>query len=479
MLILIMLLALLAQCVNATTVAQAAQSFIEPSESYALNEFSAGGHKYWVMKIGNVETFVLNERAETLNTQKEIEDVLVLNMRETAKVSDKQKEIIEMLRKVNQSEYPQRAECERYTGVDKMPCYDKESCIKACYAVPLCAMQIRDDLVYAILEWNTARQELDKQMIEAFLLYESGLDTPQEYSQMKNELEDIDDALHTLDESRIYKIPYCKNMSIDYGALGIAIDDAEAISQALASEAAVRERARRIYNNGVDRLKYLETREATYRVVIGDVVDGYGKAESLYKGAMYVDSEIEAKIEEAKNSSLEVKALAEEGNYKRAIDKGKLLNASLDKLLFSIKAYNAQYSQLKSKWDAVVSQIGLAEEKIDMGSEYGGRLRSLKSEAEQMLKGKIRREDMGNYSGRLDEIEVEVKAIVADAVLAGAISKKGENGLPAGIEEISSGLENVTGKDGPVPEVGGACPFFGVLLLVLAVLAFAGGCGKA
>ncbi|MEM0437767.1 MAG: hypothetical protein QXU54_00525, partial [Candidatus Micrarchaeia archaeon] len=430
LLILIMLSALLVQCVNATTVAQAAQSFAEPAETYTLSEFSAGGHKYWVMKIGSVETFVFNERAETLNTQKEIEDVLILNLYESSQVSEKNREIIEMLRRVNQSEYPARTECERTTGVDKMPCYDKESCIKACYAVPLCAMQIRDDLVYAILEWNTARQELDKQMIEAFILYESGLDTSQEYAEMEDELEDIDDALHKLEDSRIYDIPYCKNMSIDYGALDIAIDDAEALSQALASESAVRERAKRIYNNGQARLKYLETREATYRAVVGDVVDGYAKAESLYNNAMYVDDEINVKIAEIKNSSFEIKKLAEEGNYRQAIDKGKLLNASIDKLLFSIKAYSVQYDQLRSKRDQVLSQITQAEQKIDMGSEYGGRLKGLKSEVEQMLNGKIKREDMGNYSARLGEIEVEVKAVVADAVLAGAVAETEGNGLP-------------------------------------------------
>ena len=53
--------------------------------------------------------------------------------------------------------------CKRLTGIDKLPCFDHDSCLRACFAVPICTDNFQNTPGYLdeALSWNQQSSQLD------------------------------------------------------------------------------------------------------------------------------------------------------------------------------------------------------------------------------------------------------------------------------------------------------------------------------
>ncbi|MEM4389347.1 MAG: hypothetical protein QXG98_01655 [Candidatus Micrarchaeia archaeon] len=81
----------------------------------------------------------------------------------------------------NASRQPKEGKCLRESGLDKFPCYDRQSCFKACYT-PLCkplALGFGWPFVENLSKWKNATDALDANVTAFFELYDPLAEAPE------------------------------------------------------------------------------------------------------------------------------------------------------------------------------------------------------------------------------------------------------------------------------------------------------------
>lgn len=414
---LIIFISMLLHSLAYSTAAQVAQSYVEPDESYVLQKMSADGSDYWIVVVDGSNEMLINSNDNLVTDKSEIEHIFATNLVEENDIDGKTNTIKQGIAIFNYSQYPERAECERITGVDKKECYDKESCIKACYAVPLCAMQIRDDLINAILEWNTLKGEVDSAILNA----ESAANTldgkdENKYKSAKYAIQDMIDSMEMLESADLYEIQYCAPMNISYESAEEALNSAEDAKNVLKSYDDVISDADELYENMNARISYFSNRANMYHDVYSQVLDLYIQVSSDYEKQKFVDEEIEAMLKIAENYTNDMKRLKNSGNYRRAIDAGEKYADNLTSIKNRIKVYGVQYELMESKANKVLERITKAKSTVKNSSGKNS-LNGFENEVNAMIEGKINAKNISAYSNRIDKIDDEVKNIVANAVL--------------------------------------------------------------
>ncbi len=458
--ILLFSLLVLPALASATTVAQVASSYVEPQEKYELNKLSAGGSDYWIVTIDGVETMMIDSHSQILQSKDEIAAVLILNLKETSGVASKTQQIRDLINAFNQSQYPERTVCERTTGVDAMPCYDHDTCLKACYRVPLCAMQIREDLILAIQYWNTERKNVDTAVIAA----KEGAKDPQtqtDYQDLSSQITIMEDAMQAMEDNELYDYPYCLNMNATYGDADSAKELADEIATVLGTISQTNTRAENIYNKMNERVNYWNSRDKTYKDGYNAVLDGYEEVKSMYAKASWTDNVTAAAIEDAKNYSEIVQDYKEAGQYKLAIKQADQYKGILSKLKTSIQMTSAQYEVLKSKANTALADIESAKPKLN-GTKYEANLTAYKKEIDGVLGKKVDKSQISALISRMDEIDSSVKDMLAEAVLSGEINNNGNGNGGITIPPIPG-----TGTD-----TGGANPLCGIINAISSALGF-------
>ncbi|MGB9635243.1 MAG: hypothetical protein ACP5KJ_02545 [Candidatus Micrarchaeia archaeon] len=398
------------------TVAEVVGRYIEPQESYSIEKISVGGKDYWIVKVNNEETFIVDYNSNIIWEKESLRNVLTSYSREKADFENKRKYIQSSISIFNESQYPERRDCERITGVDKMECLDKESCIKACYAVPLCAMQIRDKLIDSILDWNNQRKAVDEKIIDAKNKV-STLETKQDFDNAKTAIRSMIDEMRKLEGMDIYNVDrYCGNMSIDYNTAEKAEEYAQEIASMFGSERIVIARADSIYSKAIGRKEYIETRDETYAKIYANLSTRYDEVEKMYSNAMFTDNETEGLLIGLENCTAIMRGLKSEGKYKVAIDTGSECLNELAGIKTRLQTYIAQYDIMESKGKNVLAMIEKAKPKV-YNTSYENDLVDLEREIKLILKEKVQRSKINEYSKRVSEIESEVNTIVARAVL--------------------------------------------------------------
>ena len=434
-----------------TTVAQVASAYVEPQETYEMSKITVGGDDYWIITIDGVETFVIGDDTQIIQSKEQIANILIQNMKDTSGIDAKRKQIGELVNKFNESQYPERTACERITGVDALPCYDKETCMKACYRVPLCAMQIRDALVLAIRDWNSARQEVDKRLVAVKQKMQK-LESENDYRELSLLLQNMSNAMEVMDANELYDYPYCEEMHPDYNSVKQAIELSNNNAAALSTISSINTRAEGIYNKMNERMNYWNTREKTYKEKYGQVIDKYEEIKKMYSSAGWKDNATESAISGAANYSEELREYSAKGEYKIAIKKADEYLVALAKLKSDLQTTDARYVVLKNKAGETLKNIENAKMKLN-GTKYYENLTAYEKEVKDVLSAKVLKNEIGNLVNRMDEIDASVKNSVAEAVL------NGESG-------------NTTGTPGIQVGGGGGNPLCGIINAISSVLGF-------
>ncbi len=400
-----------------STPAQVAKSYTEPDEQFRLEKITADGNNYWIVVIDGSKELLIDSSDNLVDDKGEIERIFTTNLIEESEVSVKTDAIRDGIDAFNASQYPNRTDCERITGVDKKECYDKESCIKACYAVPLCAMQIRDDLIDSILEWNTLRAEVDSAIQNAKNKADAlnGEDADK-YRDVKNAIQNMIDKMEEFENANLYSIAYCAPMEIDYDAAEDAAANADSVWMVLGSYDDVVAEANELHKNMNERVEYFSNRAEMYQNVYSQVLNLYNEVSNEYEKQRFTEDEIDEMLSDASNYTSIMKQLKSSGRYREAIDAGNEYVQELNAMKNRIKVYSVQYEVLKNKADDALERIEKAKLKVKSRSSKH-KLDGLKAEINRMINFKIDAKNISSYSERIDEINDEVKTIVANAVL--------------------------------------------------------------
>jgi len=400
------------------TVAQVAVQYIEPAETYILTEISAGGNKYWIVNIAGQDELLIDSTPKLIQDKTEITNVFVTRFEEESMIQYRREQVNDFLLQFNESQYPNRKTCEQYTGVDKMPCYDRDSCLKACYAVPICSMIKSEPFIYTILDWNTAKDEVDESLNEVLIDLENAK-TITDYSNLRKSINSLEDDMEEVEENGLYSVyGFCKDMDISYVSLDSAKSIILDIESSLSSESSIRQKANSIYDATTERVNFIKNRPALYTEIHVKVLDLFNECETLYKNSKVYDEPIEIKIATASVYVDDMLASKNQGNYKIAIEKGNSYYSTLSKLKIDINT-------LVVKRKEVDYEANKALETYEKGlpvlkdTKYDSNLTSIKNEIERVKGIRIVSNELTYYKGRMIEFDENIKDMVSDCALNG------------------------------------------------------------
>ncbi|MEM3400073.1 MAG: hypothetical protein QXP42_04550 [Candidatus Micrarchaeia archaeon] len=130
------------QCLHAQTVEERVGKKIGQyllNESFSVQPLSVGGIDYYLVCVDGTDTFLLKALPNTdlfiVDSDREIAFVLRAHYRKYYEKSVA--ELRDYILLFNRSREPKESACKRDLGIDLYPCYDRDSCLKACYT-PVC-----------------------------------------------------------------------------------------------------------------------------------------------------------------------------------------------------------------------------------------------------------------------------------------------------------------------------------------------------
>jgi hypothetical protein len=155
------------------TIEQIIFTYLEQGDTFRYEGVIYEGNNYELVISGGAELFVMEKvdnRYYFINDKETIKEVLMAYYEENNNLSiENQFERLEKAKEHTKNFFESRGEqeekCKQYTGIDRLPCDDEDSCLVACRTVYICdtySFGIGKDFVNLILSYKTNTEKLDK-----------------------------------------------------------------------------------------------------------------------------------------------------------------------------------------------------------------------------------------------------------------------------------------------------------------------------
>ncbi len=399
-----------------TTVAQVAKAYAEPGETVTVSKFTVDGQSYWFVYIDGEETFIVDSNKDIIRNQTRLRQVLADYSREAFNYEEKSNELRDAYNNFVSSMYPEKAKCEQYTGVDRMECYDKESCLVSCRSVPYCGRQVREDLINGLIKWNADRNSIDSEISS---INESLSSLPEDatfYSKMSSKISSLVSDLKSWQKSYLYTTQFCDPMNINYSEADHVKSLLDDFYTFYGGMSAVYSRADLIFRRGENRIQYIETREERYNSLYSNLTKTLSELQSIYLKANFTSSDYSKQLSYSNKVLQNVSSFRSMGKYKEALALGESLQSNLSKLRNDIKLMNIQASLVKKRAREIENEINDAEPLVS-GTNLTADLNLQKARLKPYLSSKIDATKLSSASSVLDDISSKVKSIAGEAVL--------------------------------------------------------------
>jgi hypothetical protein len=414
----ILILSLLCFVLFSQTVAQVANLYVEPSENYILTKITSGGNDYWIINIQGNDELLIDSTPALLTEKTKITNVLITRFEEESMIDYRREQVRDFISQFEESQYPHRRTCEQYTGVDKMPCYDRDSCLKACFAVPICSMIKSEPFIYTILDWNTAKNKVDNSFSNVYEDLENAK-TISDYSKLRNSITSLENDMDEMEKNGLYSVyGFCKDMDISYDSLDYAKSIILDIEEALGSESLVKQKANSIHAFTTERTTFIRERPALYTEIHVKVLDLFKENEDNYRNSKVYDEKIEVSLALASTYVDDMLESKNEGNYKIAIDKGNTYHSILSSLKTDINAFVVRRREVDYEANKALETY---EKSLPIlkNTKYDSNITSIKNEIERVKGIRIVSNQLNYYKGRMIEFDEQIKEMVSDCVLNG------------------------------------------------------------
>jgi len=400
------------------TVAQVALEYVEPAETYILTKITSGGNNYWIVNIQGEDTLLINSTPSLITDQETIYDVILTQFREESMVDYKKEQVKQSVTTFYNSQYPERSICEQYTGVDKMPCFNKESCLKACYAVPICSMVKSEPFIMTIKDWVEKKDQVDESYNSTLNKIDSAVYLS-DYSSLDSSLNGLKNDMEEMEENGLYSVyGFCKDMDISYNSISSAKSLILDIEEALSNEKAVQNKANNIYKLTTERVNFLNERSNLYNDAYMKVLNLFKECEDNYKKSNVYDSDVELKLATAStytNTMLEIK---NEGNYRIAINKSNEYYSNLSSLKTRINNLAIQRKEVNTEANSTLELLKKSYPALK-GTKYHSNFTTIMEDVENVLVMRITSSELLTTKERMAEYSEQIKDMVSDCILNG------------------------------------------------------------
>lgn len=424
------------------TVAQVANQYIEPSENYVLTKITSGGNDYWIINVNGRDELLIDSTPKLIQNKNEITNILITKFEEESMIEYKREQIHSFISQFQESQDPQRNTCEQYTGVDRMPCYDKESCLKSCYSVPICSMIRSEPFIFTILDWNIVREKVDESFSKVYDDLEKA-NTISGYSRLRSSINILKSDMEEMEENGLYTVyGFCGEMDLSYSSLNSATTTILEIEDSLSSEPTVRNKANELYTFTNERVNFLNERNRLYTEIHVKVLDLFKENEDNYRNSKVYDEDVEISLAVASTYIDDMLESKNEGNYKIAIQKGNTYYSTLSQLKVDINSLVVRRREIDHEANKVIETF---EKSIPIlyRTKYQNNLTLIRRDVDRILGMRILSSELTNTKAKMIEYDEQIKDMVSDCVLNGCEILEVENGEEKNETEKIDEIEEV------------------------------------
>ena len=412
----ILLFSLMLTILFSQTVAEVALEYVEPSETYLLTKIVSGGNDYWIVNIDGNDTLLIDSTPALITSETTISDIILTKFREESMVDYKKEQIRESVINFYNSQYPDRKTCEQYTGVDKMPCFDKDTCLKACYAVPICSMIKSEPFIMTIKDWVDKKNIVDGSYNSTLNKINNSVYLA-DYSSLESSLTTLKNDMEDMEDNGLYSVyGFCKKMNISYNSISSAKSLISDIKEALANENSVKNKAKSIYTLTIERVNFVENRSTLYNEAYMKVLNTFKECEDNYKKSNVLDSDVELKLATASTYTKEILDTKNEGNYRIAISKGNTYYSELNSLKSTINNLIIQRKEVNVEANKTLDLLKKSYPTLK-GTKYNSNFSLIKEEVENTLTLRIVSSELLYTKEKMVEYNDQIKEMVSDCVL--------------------------------------------------------------
>ena len=137
--------------------------YVEADQQTSYSGIFTNSGKYFIMKLDGLETFLMdNITGQPVEGSVTMERLLREDVYARAEFENKKAGLLSTIREFNTTKYENERKCRQYTGTDTHQCKDRESCVVACFAVPVCTTIINADGFWqSVYNWSESTYRLD------------------------------------------------------------------------------------------------------------------------------------------------------------------------------------------------------------------------------------------------------------------------------------------------------------------------------
>jgi hypothetical protein len=463
---------------------QTAQQFIsittEPDDAVQIRTLQANDAKYSLILINGNETFIFDPSSgKEINGSALAMKILAEDVYARANFDSKLELSKSTIAAFLAGKKNDEAQCRQLLGTDKLPCTDRESCVRACFGVPLCEGVINADQFWeSSRSWTNDTSNLNSAAVD----FEKDLDAMREGGVRIQEKIDALDGIIALSDT-LYDNPvvlnrtdegcsgtvtkkcfeYCKHPNYQRGSLVSLRSSLASLKEDLSALSGVQSRANSILFATFAQRTYLSTRA-------GRVYDlrSSGKYALLRLNESYADaskvirySAAEEKIAAANSIYSHILNLSDEGLYGKALAREADFRSAID-------TANEKVSEAREKRDAVLARLAAVSEKLNKSRAVIGNESAAPAEEEIMsltdqMHSVLDYEQLPGFDTAIEDLDNSINGLIVNATVSGASPQAGEDG--------QQGLGGQAGQAGSAKIPHLPCPAATGLILGIGLIA--------
>ncbi len=353
------------------------------------------------------------------------------------------------------------AHCAQYMAVDRFPCFDKTSCVKAAQANPQTTVMINAEGFWqAMVDWQMRRTDFNDSINSLNATLQSMSPTPAYSSGVQAGMNDVQAKFDAFMHNDLYRTRYdadCTKFNrstcfefcartnwTGYSNWTATAASWSAVNSRLNSMGSQSSRAQELAQATSDWLNYSKNRQAIWAAMNNDMAARTASIDGNISAAngSWSDPGLSADISAWKNSLNSTRALAVQGRFRAALDtKPQLVNQS-DRLLSRITDHQTRMEHITNSIKSTRLAVAqLVKSSNNQSATFAASLASL----EQAAKPPIPSDQLPALENQSSNLEQLTLSEVARAAL-GAPPAAHDTGAEA--QAIAANLSNGTNASG-------------------------------
>ncbi|MEM3400072.1 MAG: hypothetical protein QXP42_04545 [Candidatus Micrarchaeia archaeon] len=403
--------------------------YVEPSEKYQLLPFHVSSGNYTLVVIEGKETFMIDvDPLVILNESEKVKGIFAERVFIDANYDQSIQHILKNIDIFNASRHPSERICRQYTGTDRFECIDHDSCLFACYSVPVCTDTIAaEGFLQSIKEWSTLVYLLDGNITKLKTKVNSGLRSAGDADDALSIVDSIQRTVSAINASKLVQtcgdcFNFCPPPDYNMSAIKNVRTLLSSLRSNLQALDSIDNRTGTLFVNMQERFEYINNRNARYKALTSKM---FSIKPTLFARAgislnCINDTELSMALTLLENLTGEIAEAGKSGEYHRAF----LMEEAFDELVSEInETINEDVSlcnMLRNKTADMLKRIDLAA-KLSAGNitleTHAALLLTQAKTIEEKTNTTVEKSEVASINSDIDSLIQEADDLIVNATL--------------------------------------------------------------